>query len=171
MNDVLLANKLAVAVTALAERIEQACAPLAPSAAATLLWLRHWSPRTATEMAPILGLTQPTAQRIVDALLRDGLAARAKGVRGRAAPIELTAKGRKLAATLQARRLAAFTRALAPLGAGDRQVLGRLLDGLLRPMVGGRAYARHICRFCDHGICDGPLCPVGSAATELEQRS
>jgi len=38
-------------------------------------------------------------------------------------------------------------------------------------MVDGRAYARHICRFCDHGICDGPRCPVGSAATELEQRS
>jgi DNA-binding MarR family transcriptional regulator len=170
MNDSLLANKLAVAVTALAERINEACAPLAPSAAATLLWLRHWSPRTATEMAPILGLTQPTAQRIVDGLLRDGLAVRTKGIRGRAAPVQLTAKGRKLAETLQARRLAAFAEALAPLRASDRQALDRLLDAMLRPMVDGRAYARHICRFCDHGICDGPRCPVGSAATELERR-
>lgn len=170
MNDDLLANKLAVAVTALNERIEQACAPLAPSAAATLLWLRHRSPRTATEMAPILGLTQPTAQRIVDSLMREGLAARAKDVRGRAAPVQLTAKGRKLAETLQGRRLAAFAQALSPLGPGDRQALDRLLDGVLRPMVDGRAYARHICRFCDHGICDGPRCPVGCAATELEER-
>jgi DNA-binding MarR family transcriptional regulator len=170
MIDALLANKLAVAVTALNERIDAACEPLAPSAAATLLWLRHWSPRTATEMAPILGLTQPTAQRIVDGLLRDGLAARTKGVRGRAAPVQLTAKGRKLAETLQARRLAAFAQALAPLGVGDRRTLDRLLDTVLKPMVDGRAYARHICRFCDHGICDGARCPVGNAATELEQR-
>jgi len=170
MNSMVLANKLAVAVTALAERIEQACEPLAPSAAATLLWLRHRAPRTATEMAPILGLTQPTAQRIVDGLLRDGLAVRAPGARGRAAPVRLTAKGRKQAETLQARRLQAFAQVLAPLGAEDRQSLDRLLDAVLRPMVDGRPYARHICRFCDHGICNAPLCPVDDAATALEQR-
>jgi DNA-binding MarR family transcriptional regulator len=168
MNDMLLANKLGVAVTALMEEAEAACAPLAPSVAAALLWLRYQAPCTATELAPVLGLTQPTAARIVDGLQRDGRAARVPGAHGRAAPLRLTPKGRKLADDLQRRRMAAYRRALAPLAEAERETLDRLLDRLLKPMVTGRRYARHVCRFCDHALCDGPLCPVGCAATALE---
>lgn len=171
MNDTLLANKLGVAVTALVEQAEQAYAPLSPSVAAALLWLQQWAPCTATELAPILGLTQPTAQRIVDGLIRDGLAARLPGNLGRAVPVRLTPKGQRTAKALQERRLATYAQVLAPFGEADRKALHRLLDALLHPMVTGRRYARHVCRFCDHKLCDGPLCPVGCAATELERRA
>jgi DNA-binding MarR family transcriptional regulator len=171
MHDMILANKLGVAVTALAEAAEQACAPLAPSVAAALLWLRYQAPYTATALAPVLGLTQPTAARIVDGLQRDGLAERVPGAHGRAAPLRLTAKGTALADDLQRRRIAACARALAPLDAAECRTLDGLLDRVLQPMVTGRRYARHICRFCDHETCDGPLCPVGCAATQLERRN
>jgi DNA-binding MarR family transcriptional regulator len=170
MNDTLMANKLGVAVTAMTERLGQACAPLAPSVAAALLWLRYQAPCTATALAPVLGLTQPTAARIIEGLQRDGLAMRVPSTRGRAAPMRLTTQGLALADDLQRRRIAALGRALAPLGADERATLDRLLDRVLKPMVTGRRYARHVCRFCDHVTCDGPLCPVGCAATAIEQR-
>jgi DNA-binding MarR family transcriptional regulator len=169
MNDGLLANKLGVAVTAVTEQLEEAYAPLAPSVAAALLWLRYQAPYTATALAPVLGLTQPTAARIVDGLQRDGFAMRVPGTRGRAAPVRLTGSGVALADDLQRRRIAALGGALAPLDAAERQALDQLLDRVLKPMVTSRRYARHVCRFCDHETCDGPLCPVGCAATELER--
>jgi hypothetical protein len=43
-----------------------------------------------------------------------------------------------------------------------------LLDKLLAAPVDSRAYVCNVCRFCDHGVCDGLAYAVGRRATEIE---
>ncbi|MGH6948286.1 MAG: hypothetical protein ACREDZ_13225, partial [Kiloniellales bacterium] len=58
----------------------------------------------------------------------------------------------------------------APLAAGEARQLSSLLARLLAAATRSRAGARRLCRFCDHGICQGASCPVGSRARALEKR-
>jgi hypothetical protein len=121
----LAANKLGALSVLLADRVEAALGDVSPSAAALLLTLRCNGTMTASALAPILGVAQPTAARVAQGLARRGL---------------IAARGRE----------------------------GRI-DTLLGEAAVERAQARRICRLCDHDICAGRLCPVGSRASAIER--
>ena len=164
----LAANKLGALSVLLADRVEAALGDFSPSAAALLLTLHYHGAMTASALAPILGVAQPTSTRVAQGLARRGLIA-ARGREGRTAPLALTREGRRRAEQLARARLAAVERLLAPLSGKKRARLERLIDALLGEAVEQRALARRICRLCDHDICTGPLCPVGSRASAIER--
>jgi len=162
----LLANKLAALSIAIDDRMD-AGALRSRSAAAALQTLRYWGPLTATELARILGVSQPTMVRVVGGLISQRLAKR-RGKQARSVAIELTAAGRGEAGRLQRARLAGVAKLLRALDAEQARSFEVSMDLLLSAVTDGRAAARRICRFCAHDICDGPACPVGARATALE---
>ena len=164
----IVANKLGALGLLLTDAVSEALGELSPSAAALLLTLRYHGDMTTTELAAIAGISQPTAVRVADGLVRRGLIQRQDRA-GRTAPLRLTRTGARQAEALQRVRLKAMARLLAGLSATERAAFERTLDKLLAPATVSRAFARTTCRLCDHGSCDGPLCPIGSRATELER--
>ncbi|WP_207456682.1 MarR family transcriptional regulator [Azospirillum sp. SYSU D00513] len=170
----LLANKVGALWATLSGAVEDAFAPLSNSSAAALLTLLHWGPTAATALGAVIGLSQPATARLLEKLAADGHVERRPRPRGgKEVPFALTESGRERAEALQQGRLDACLRLLAPLDPGQRALLDGLLTAMLAAPVADqtpvRAYARHVCRFCDHGVCDGPLCPIGSAAREAER--
>lgn len=163
----LIASKLGALGVLIADTTRDSVGDLSPSAAALLLSLHYHGPMTATGLAAVAGIAQPTAVRVLGGLAARGLVERGKRA-GKAAPLVLTAAGRFQAETVQSGRLAALDRLLGRLAPDDRQALERLLDRILADATDSRETARTICRLCDHTICDGPDCPVGTRATRIE---
>jgi len=161
-------NKLGALGVLVMDAVERALGELSPSAAALLLTLRYRGEMTATALAGIAGVAQPTAVRVADGLVRRGLVER-RGRAGRTAPLRLTNIGTEKADALQRARLAAMGRLLSGLAEGDRAGFERALDRLLAGATRSRAFARTTCRLCDHAACVGPLCPIGTRAGELER--
>ena len=164
----LLRSKLGALGVLLSDLGDQAAEELSFSAAALLLTLRFRSALTATELGAIAGIAQPTAVRVIDGLIRRGLVARQKRA-GRAAPLRLTALGRRRADRLLSERARALGQLLAALSGDEHTRLERIMDKLLAAATTSRAFARTTCRLCDHAVCDGPRCPIGTRATELER--
>lgn len=163
----LLASKLGALAVAAADLSRAAAGDLSHSAAAMLLTLHYHGPTTASALAAVAGVTQPTAVRVVAGLAAQSLVERA-GRSGKTAPFRLTAAGSTRAVALQAARLSALQRLLADLDTDQQAVLERLLDRMLAGATTSRRAARTICRLCDHALCDGPVCPAGRRATEIE---
>lgn len=61
----LIANKLGALGVVIADLTRAAVADLSPTATALLLTLHHHGAMTASELAGIAGITQPTAVRVV----------------------------------------------------------------------------------------------------------
>ena len=162
------ANKLGALGVLLSDAMESALDDLSESAAALLLTLHYRPDSTASELAEVAGIAQPTAVRVLDGLVRRGLIERQSTI-GRIVPLRLTAAGRKRAEVLQTARLNTLDRLLAALPEQDRAAFERALDLMLAAATISRPFARTTCRLCDHVICDGPLCPIGTRATELER--
>ncbi|MEC9431343.1 MAG: MarR family transcriptional regulator [Pseudomonadota bacterium] len=167
MHDSLIASKLEALAALVAETAEGEGARAGASAAA-LLTLRHHGPLATTALARVLGVTQPAATRLLDRLAADGLVARDRPSGRREGAVALTPEGRAEAEGLQAARLAALAALLAPLPEPTRRGFVEGLDALLSAAVRDRTQARRLCRFCDHGVCDGPVCPIGRAASRIE---
>ncbi len=165
--DALAANKLGVLWTTLEAALAPAFGELSPASAAMLLWLHYWAPLGVVELARVAGLSQPACSRAVDRLEQLGLLHRGAAA-GKEVPLVLTPEGSALARELQAQRLRACDRLLAPLTPPERRSLLALVDKLVAAPVQDRAYARHVCRYCDHGVCDGPACVVGCRAGQIE---
>jgi len=87
-----LANKVAAFGTILSDRLTSALAPLSPSAASILLTLSCWGALTATKLAAIVGVTQPTAVRVIAGLTAAGLVRKTASAQ-RTVPFLLTALG------------------------------------------------------------------------------
>lgn len=164
----LIASKLGALAVLVGDAGREAAGELSASAAATLLTLHYHGPATASALADVIGVTQPTAVRVVGGLVGHGLVERA-GRLGKSAPFRLTASGIAQAGSLQQARLAALQRLLGDLENGERATLEVLLDRILAGATRSRRSARTICRLCDHALCDGPACPVGCRATEIER--
>ncbi|EDP66978.1 probable transcriptional regulator [alpha proteobacterium BAL199] len=141
---------------------------LSPSAAAVLLTLRYHGGSTASALSAIAGIAQPTAVRVIDGLVRRGLVERVGRV-GKTAPLRLTLAGEMEADSVQASRLAALQGVLDGLAAEEQATLERLVDAMLTAATSSRPLARTTCRLCDHARCDGPACPIGTRATEIER--
>jgi DNA-binding MarR family transcriptional regulator len=164
----IVANKLGAFGLLLTDAMGEALGDLSASAAALLLTLRYHGDMTTTALAAIAGISQPTAVRVADGLVRRGLIQRQDRA-GRTAPLRLTRTGARRAEALQRARLKTMERLLAGLSATERTGFERTLDKLLAAATVSRAFARTTCRLCDHGSCDGRLCPIGSRASELER--
>jgi DNA-binding MarR family transcriptional regulator len=163
-------NKLGALGLLLSDSLESIGGDLSLSAAALLLSLFYNPGSTATELAKIVGVSQPTAVRVLDGLVERGLIKR-EDPSGRITLLGVTSAGRKSARKLQVRRLRAMKNLLNALTALERKNFERTLDKLLASSISSRAFARTTCRLCDHTLCDGPLCPVGTRATEIERRA
>lgn len=161
------ANKLGALGLLLMDAIGEALGDLSPSAGALLLTLRYCGDSTTTTLAGIAGISQPTAVRVTDGLVRRGLIERQTRA-GRTAPLRLTKAGVRQADALQRARLYAMERLLAALSETERTLFERALDKLLAGATRSRAFARTACRLCNHAVCEGRLCPIGTRATELE---
>lgn len=161
-------NKLGALGVLLSDSLERAAGDLSTSAAALLLTLFYSRDITATELAKIGGVSQPTAVRVLDGLVRRALVER-KGRAGRVTILCLTPMGRKRARSLQAARLSAMNGVLGVLPRQEQGHLERTLDKLLRAAINSRSSARTTCRLCDHTLCDGRLCPIGTRAAEIER--
>lgn len=168
------ANKLGALAVAITDAMAAGFGDLSPSAAAALLALRHQPSMGVTELAGIVGLSQPACSRMLDRLTADGLVARLP-TEGRIVPVALTDDGRRLGELVQARRLALLRDLVEGLDKKERKDFDRLLDKLVSAaaVVGGPAHARRMCRLCDRRACaDSPgACPLhgtdaGTAAAD-----
>ena len=164
----LTANKLGALGLLLSDALENATGDLSPSAAALLLTLFYVQDLTITNLAKVVGIAQPTAVRVLDGLVRQGFIER-KGRAGRTTLLCVTRAGRKRARALQRSRLSAMGSVLITLPAQQRAAFGRALDTMLAATTTSRAFARETCRLCDHSICEGSRCPIGTRATEIER--
>lgn len=163
----LLDNHLAALGVLVRDRMVAGFGDISPSAAAILFTLANRGPLPVSELAAILGVAQPTASRLLDGLEGGGLIAR-REKRGRRVTIALTRAGAGKARVLQRARAALAADLLAPLDAGERAVLEKSIAKVLSGATRSRAFARTACRYCDHGVCKGGDCPIGSRATEIE---
>jgi DNA-binding MarR family transcriptional regulator len=164
----LLASKLGTLGVLLSDVGERAAEDLSPSGAALLLTLRFHPGATATELAAIAGIAQPTAARVLEGLGRRDLILRQRRA-GRTAPLALTSAGKRRARRLLSLRRRALGSLLGALSGAKQAGLERIVDRVLSAATTSRAFARTTCRLCDHGACDGPRCPIGTRATELER--
>ncbi|HEV2674523.1 MAG TPA: MarR family transcriptional regulator [Aliidongia sp.] len=164
------ANKLGALGVLISDATDAALGELSPSAAALLLTL-HQSPNlTVTQLAKVAAVAQPTAVRLLDGLVRRGWVDRHDRI-GRTVPLALTEAGATRAQSLLTARLKVLDRLLAALPEPDQAAFERAVDQVLAAATTSRAFARTVCRMCDHTTCDGPRCPVGTRATEIERQS
>lgn len=166
MND---ANRLIPLSVLLSDALEAAHGELSPSAAALISTLQHFDGSTASDVAAVAGIAQPTATRVLDGLVRQGLVRRGAKV-GRQTPLHLTDQGHRRADMLKEARAEAMARMLALLPQDRRSQFLAATEWLLAEATSSRAVARTTCRHCDHGVCTGAACPVGTRASELERR-
>lgn len=154
------ANKLGALALALTDAMAEGFDALSSSAAAAVLILRREEALATTDLARLVGLSQPACTRMIDRLVADGLAER-RAARGRVVPVALTPKGRRLGELIQARRLAVLRGALDALDKKERKEFERLLDkALTAVMAGDRPSATpHPCRLCEHALCRSGTCP------------
>ncbi len=164
------ANTLGALGLLVSDAMAQVLGNVSGSAAALLLTLHYRPGITATELADVAGITQPTTTRVLDGLARRGWVKR-QSRNGRRTPLRLTSTGRRRAQSLQAARLQALEGLLAGLPKQDQAVFERTLAKLLADATVSRSFARTTCRLCDHRVCDGPSCPIGTRATELERQA
>ena len=168
MHDSLTENKLGALWSVLDATMIGAFGDASPSTVAAILTLHFHAPLTGTRLSRILGLSQPATARLLEKLRDAGLVKRHPKRDGKDIDLSLTAAGEARAGALLGKREAALKALLAPLSAEKAALLSALLDDMLPQAVGSREDARFLCRFCDHGICDGAACPIGCKAREIE---
>jgi DNA-binding MarR family transcriptional regulator len=163
----LVANKIGALAVLLSDRLDDALGDLSASAAAMLLILHHHPGMTTTDAAKIAGIAQPTAVRLVDGLVRRGLVERQERA-GRSTSLRLMQAGRARARGVQAARHTMMASLLETLPAAERKAFERAIDRVLAAATTSRTMARTTCRLCDHAICIGARCPIGTRASEIE---
>ncbi len=164
----LLENQFGALGTVIQDRMDGAFGELSPSASSLLITLLNTGSLTVSVLAGIIGVSQPTASRLIGGLETRGCLKRAMRD-GRTVTVSLTAPGRKSAQSLQAIRADILNDLLRPLEARERATFTRLIDKILFTATGSRAAARTACRYCDHGVCNGEDCPINRRATRIEE--
>jgi DNA-binding MarR family transcriptional regulator len=164
----LFESKITAIATLIGDLLSQANDDVSSSAIAVLMTLMHWSPMSASELARRVGVSQPTMARVTGGLIKAGYVRQGPRIE-RANPLRLTAKGRHKARRLRELRANALREVFSPLSETERAELLILIDKVLYHATNSRGFAQRTCRFCDHELCIGDKCPVGTRATELEQ--
>lgn len=163
------ANKLGALGAMIRDRTEASLSELSPSAAAVLSMLHFKPGLTTTELADVVGVSQPTAVRLIDGLERQALVVRGKP-EGRVTPLTLTERGHAQVKEMQALRLAALDGLLSALRPDERQRFVSMLDRILAGATTSRVFATTTCRLCEHDLCGAEVCPIGCRAAEIEKR-
>ena len=167
LNSALDANRLGALWATLDLRMAATMDDYSASSTAILLTVRYRAPITISDLAAIVGFSQPACSRAVDKLVKARLIEKTPGL-GNEVGLSLTDDGGRRADQLQTRRLESLSMLLNALHPDEREAFGRMVDKLLVAPVTGRAYARSVCRYCDHEACDGLDCPIGCAAAVFE---
>lgn len=167
------ANLLGAAALTGADRVRETTAEAAgtsSSGAAALVTLETYGGLGVTELGKRVGLSQPAAARMVDALSEQGLVERRRAS-GRSVGVWLTRCGRTAVGKMLKARSRALVRLVQGLEPQQQEALRAGLKALL-PVLFDHAASEHVvCRLCDRDACvaDGSVCPVGQAARSHEQ--
>lgn len=116
-----------------------------------------------SEIAQTAGLTHSGAVRAVIRLEQLRLVDRCHGRDRRTVEVTCTGRGTRVAQQLLRDRRAGLEAMLEPLTQGELVRFGAVVARILAALPSDRVQARHICRFCEHAVCRGEDCPVGSA--------
>ena len=166
----LLENQFNTLGTMIQDRMGEAFGDLSPRAAAVLLTLLNRGSLTVSVLAGIVGVSQPTATRLIGGLETRSFIRRS--VRdGRSVWVSLTQSGIERAESLQIIRTQRVRSMIQPLNDKECATLAQLIDKILYAMTDSRAAARTVCRYCDHGACEGEDCPVNRRATRIEEQA
>lgn len=166
-----LANLLGAAAVALGDRLRVAVADvsgLEGEAPAAVMTIGTRPGRTIKHLCRTLGLSHSGAVRLVARLEDRGWVEREPQRDGRKVGLRLTGPGRRMRDELLAARRGFLEDALRPLSASQRASLEEALAALLRGLPGDPTEAWHICRYCEHRVCRGKACPVGSVTEATE---
>jgi DNA-binding MarR family transcriptional regulator len=114
-------------------RVEDAKSGIGPAQLSALSVLVFAGARTLRELAALEQVKAPTMSRIVDGLVRQGLAARITGSTDRrSVSISATAKGKKLLLAGKARRVQALAKRFASLSTQEIAILEQAAEILAR---------------------------------------
>jgi MarR family transcriptional repressor of emrRAB len=164
-----VANQFGAIALRLADAQRAALAPVvgvSGEAAAALTALEAYPGERVSFFVPVLGLTSAGTVRLIGRLEQLGLAERRAGADARSHALRLTAAGRAAAQRIRDTRQDVLQRALAPLDDAAIAQLGKLLEPVLAALPADRDAARHLCRLCDHAVCDNAnACPADHAVT------
>ncbi len=167
--DAYTSNLLGALSLALTDRVAaalEATLGVGGNAGAALLSTGTRPGESIDQLSRVLGLTHSATVRMVDRLEQQGWVRRDRGGGGhdgRTAALTLTATGRSAFRRLLKARKTALNQVTDVLGDRGNETLRKLLTKMLVSLPDDRAEARHICRMCEHGVCVGVRCPVGSA--------
>jgi DNA-binding MarR family transcriptional regulator len=134
----------------------------AGGAPAALVHVRAWPEGSISQLAEVLGLSQPATVRMVEKLVERELLVRAPGSDGRTAALRCTPAGEQLVATMLEQRAASLRPLLACLAPEEREQLEGLLTRVTANLADDRPRALNTCRMCDRDACEGDagLCPL-----------
>jgi MarR family transcriptional regulator, negative regulator of the multidrug operon emrRAB len=138
---------------------------LSKSSAAALVSLLACPGLSVSELGRRVGLSQPAAARMVDALEADDLVERKPStVHRRLTAVRPTHRGRESARQLLRERNAPLIDIVSQLDESDQQALQELLEKILVRAYRHMGQAQRICRLCDRDSCTrSAACPVGQA--------
>lgn len=144
---------------------------LSTSSTAALVSLFGHPGLSVSELGRRVGLSQPAAARMVDALEADDLVERVPSAANRRwMTVLLTQQGDRLAQQLLSDRNAPLVDTVARLEESEQQALAALLEKILTQVYGEVGEGQRICRLCDRESCiRSAPCPVGRAE-RAEQR-
>src|SRR5260370_2460711 len=125
----LLANKLGALGILIADVTELAIGGLSPSAASMLSTLLYRSNLTASMLGEIVGVTQPTATRVLNGLVQQGWIERQER-QGKTTPLRLTDAGKERAIALQSPRKTAIASLTPHFSRNDLKAFDRILDSV-----------------------------------------
>lgn len=169
-------NLLGALALTLVDRMEQAAPAGAaspnPSERAALATLLEYPGHTVSWLADVLGVTGSGSTRLVERMVARGWITRTTGADARSRTLTLTRSGRTLATRVLDARARALDSALAPLAAGQRRELERLLEPVVASLSTTRSGAYRTCRLCDRSACasGGRGCPLDHTLGEEESR-
>ncbi len=165
--DAYTSNLLGALSLALTDRVAsalEATLGVGGNAGAALLSIGTRPGESIDQLSRVLSLTHSATVRMVDRLEQRGWVRRDRGGGdGRTAALTLTPTGRSVFRRLLKARKTALNRVTSVLGDRENETLRKLLTKMLASLPDDRAEARHLCRMCEHSVCVGVRCPVGSA--------
>jgi DNA-binding MarR family transcriptional regulator len=134
----------------------------AGGAPAALVHVQAWPEGSISQLAEVLGLSQPAAVRLVEKLVERGLLTRAPGPDGRTTALRCTRAGEELVDAMLAKRAASLRPLLAGLAPEERVQLEGLLTRVTVDLAHDRPGALNTCRMCDRDACEGNAgrCPL-----------
>ena len=159
-----LIGALALALTDRTDRALEETLDVGGHASSALMSIGTRPGQSVDQLAHVLGLSHSATVRVVDRLEQRGWVQRMRmGHDGRTASLTPTPPGRATFRRLLATRNAVLNQVTAVLSDHEVVTLRRLLSKMLASLPNDRRQARHICRLCEHAVCRGADCPVGSA--------